>query len=196
MADLESPSMGRTAVAFQDGTKPYGPSETPGGSFAFTVISQYPWRTGSRTPVDKMFKSQTSLLIQWLRLYASSSESMGLIPVWGAKIPHATIWPKLKKTQKIPKQNKQKKMLKSYSHPSISWDSTSQGSTNYRMQSVYCLCDTSQAEVMDAKRSEGWLKTHWKRSLCKQIWTIQTHVAQGSTVLGIIYRLFIIPNTM
>ena len=82
MADLESPSMGRIAVAFQDGTKPYGPSETPGGrNFAFTVISQYPWRTGSRTPVDKMFKSQTSLLIQWLRLYASSSESMGLIPV-------------------------------------------------------------------------------------------------------------------
>ena len=109
MANLESPSMGRTAVAFQDGTKPYGPSETPGGSFAFTLISQYPWRTGSRTPVDKMFKSQTSLLIQWLRLYASSSESMGLIPVWGAKIPHATIWPKLKKTQKNPQTKHTKK---------------------------------------------------------------------------------------
>lgn len=143
MADLESPSMGRIAVAFQDGTKPYGPSETPGGSFAFTVISQYPWRTGCRTPVDEMFKSQTSLFIQWLRLYASSSESMGLIPVWGTKIPHATIWPKLKTTTtKIPKQNKQKKMLKPYNQLSISWGSTSQGSANYRMPSVYCLCDT------------------------------------------------------
>ena len=80
MADLESLSVGRIAVAFQDGAKPYEPSEAPGGSFAFTVISQYPRRTGSGTPVGKMFRSQTSLLIQWLRLDASSSESMGLIP--------------------------------------------------------------------------------------------------------------------
>lgn len=109
MADLESPSKGRIAVAFQDGTKPYGPSETPGGSFAFTVISQYPWRTGCRTPLDEMFKSQTSLFIQWLRLYASSSESMGLMPVWGTKIPHATIRPKLKTTKKKKSPNKTNK---------------------------------------------------------------------------------------
>ena len=38
----------------------------------------------------------TSLAVQWLRLYAPSAGSMGLIPGWGTKIPHAahTVWPK------------------------------------------------------------------------------------------------------
>ena len=31
----------------------------------------------------------TSLVIQWLRLYASTAGGMGLIPGWGTKIPHA-----------------------------------------------------------------------------------------------------------
>ena len=35
----------------------------------------------------------TSLVVQWLRLHASSARGMGLIPGWGTKIPHA-MWPK------------------------------------------------------------------------------------------------------
>ena len=31
----------------------------------------------------------TSLVIQWVRLYASTAGGMGLIPGWGTKIPHA-----------------------------------------------------------------------------------------------------------
>ena len=34
----------------------------------------------------------TSLVVQWLRLHASSAGGAGSIPGWGTKIPHA-VWP-------------------------------------------------------------------------------------------------------
>ena len=38
-----------------------------------------------------MWKSETSLEVQWLRVYASNAEGMGSIPGWAAKISHA-VW--------------------------------------------------------------------------------------------------------
>ena len=35
--------------------------------------------------------SENFLVVQWLRLHASNAGGMGLIPVWGTKIPHAGI---------------------------------------------------------------------------------------------------------
>ena len=35
--------------------------------------------------------SRTSLVVQWLRLQASTSGGMGSIPGWGTKIPHACL---------------------------------------------------------------------------------------------------------
>ena len=32
---------------------------------------------------------ETSLVVQWLRLCASTAGDVGLIPGWGTKIPHA-----------------------------------------------------------------------------------------------------------
>ena len=37
-----------------------------------------------------------SLMVQWLRLHASSAGDMSSMPGWGTKIPHAT-WPGQKK---------------------------------------------------------------------------------------------------
>ena len=53
----------------------------------------------------------TSLVVQWLRLHASTTGGMGLIPGWGTKIPHAMQCGKKKKVQqelKIVKKNKKK----------------------------------------------------------------------------------------
>ena len=35
--------------------------------------------------------SRTSLVVQWLRLQASTSGGMGSIPSWGTKIPYACL---------------------------------------------------------------------------------------------------------
>ena len=44
------------------------------------------------------FCAGTSLVVQWLKLHASTAVGMGLIPRWGTKVPHATVgW--LKKTE-------------------------------------------------------------------------------------------------
>ena len=49
----------------------------------------------------------TSLVIQWVRLYASTAGGMGLIPGWGTKIPHAVALPKGKNKQaKNPNKHK------------------------------------------------------------------------------------------
>lgn len=43
-----------------------------------------------------------SLAVQWLKLYTSNVWSMGLIPGWGNKSPHAIqAWPKTKLNKKI-----------------------------------------------------------------------------------------------
>ena len=39
---------------------------------------------------SKHSKIGTSLVVQWLRLYASNAGGAGSIPGWGTKIPHAT----------------------------------------------------------------------------------------------------------
>ena len=39
---------------------------------------------------DKTDMRGTSLAVQWLRLCISTAGSTGLIPDWGARIPHAT----------------------------------------------------------------------------------------------------------
>ena len=44
----------------------------------------------------------TSLVVQWLRLQASNTGGMGLIPGWGTKIPHALVWPKKNKNKASP----------------------------------------------------------------------------------------------
>ena len=43
----------------------------------------------------------TSLAFQWLRLCASNARSLGLIPGWGTKIPHAVQCSQKIKTKKI-----------------------------------------------------------------------------------------------
>ena len=50
----------------------------------------------------KLKKSQwgTSLVVQWSGLRASTAGDMGLIPGWGTKITHATMWPKKKRKKK------------------------------------------------------------------------------------------------
>ena len=40
--------------------------------------------------VRKNEDAGTSLVVQWLRLRASTAGGTGLIPGWGTKIPHAT----------------------------------------------------------------------------------------------------------
>ena len=42
----------------------------------------------------------TSLVVQWLRLHASSAGGVGSIPVWETKIPHAT-WHGQKKKKNV-----------------------------------------------------------------------------------------------
>ena len=37
-----------------------------------------------------MYEIGASLVVQWVRLHASTTEGTGLIPGWGTKIPHAT----------------------------------------------------------------------------------------------------------
>ena len=51
----------------------------------------------------------TSLVVQWLRLRASTVGGMGSIPVWGTKIPHAA----QRVAKKIEEKKKPHKMLKS-----------------------------------------------------------------------------------
>ena len=46
-----------------------------------------------------MQKCWTSLVVQWLRLCASTAGGLGLIPGQGTKIPHAT-WHNQKKKNK------------------------------------------------------------------------------------------------
>ena len=41
------------------------------------------------TNTKKIKNKKTSLVVQWLGLWASSAGGMGLIPGWGTKIPHA-----------------------------------------------------------------------------------------------------------
>ena len=53
-----------------------------------------------------------SLMVQWLRLHASSAGDMSSMPGWGTKIPHAT-WPGQKK--KIQLMNNMENYLY-YSH--------------------------------------------------------------------------------
>ena len=43
----------------------------------------------------------TSLAVQWLRLCASDTGGVGLIPGWGTKIPHATWSSQIKKNSQI-----------------------------------------------------------------------------------------------
>ena len=43
----------------------------------------------------------TSLVVQWLRFWASNVEDVGLIPSWGIKIPHAMWCNQKKKIIKI-----------------------------------------------------------------------------------------------
>ena len=50
----------------------------------------------------KISKSGVFLVVQWLRLHASTSRGMGLIPGWGTKIPYTV--DKKKKKKKIPNQ--------------------------------------------------------------------------------------------
>ena len=56
---------------------------------------------------------RTSLVVQWLRLYAPNAEGMGPIPGQGSKIPHA-IWHGQKKSPQ-----KTKKYMHSYVHCSV-----------------------------------------------------------------------------
>ena len=46
--------------------------------------------------------AETSLLVQWLRLYTSNAEAVGSIPGQETKIPHAAlVWPKKKKKKHL-----------------------------------------------------------------------------------------------
>ena len=47
----------------------------------------------------KTSEIQTSLVVWWLRLCASTAEGMDLIPGWGTKISH--VWQKKNKTAEI-----------------------------------------------------------------------------------------------
>ena len=37
----------------------------------------------------KNMYSENFLVVQWLRLHVSNAGGVGLIPVWGTKVPHA-----------------------------------------------------------------------------------------------------------
>ena len=53
--------------------------------------------------LEKNKMTGTSLEFQWLRLRASNAGGAGLMPGWGAKIPHPTccmVWPKKKKRER------------------------------------------------------------------------------------------------
>ena len=39
----------------------------------------------------KVFSAGGSLLVQWLSLHVSNAGNTGLIPGWGAKIPHSVV---------------------------------------------------------------------------------------------------------
>ena len=47
-------------------------------------LNQQQWRTKALR-----WNIETSLVVQWLRLCTSAAGSMGLIPCWRTKIPHA-----------------------------------------------------------------------------------------------------------
>ena len=49
----------------------------------------------------KLKKSETSLVVQWLRLCAFTEGGTGLIPGWGTKIQHAARCGPKKKKKKI-----------------------------------------------------------------------------------------------
>ena len=63
-----------------------------------------------RTQLQKIKTSGTSLVIQWLRLWASNEGDMGCIPGWGSKIPHAPWCGKTKKEIKKKKKEKIKNL--------------------------------------------------------------------------------------
>ena len=52
----------------------------------------------------KISKSGVFLVVQWLRLHASTSRAMGLIPGWGTKIPYTVAKKKKKKNSKSNQQ--------------------------------------------------------------------------------------------
>lgn len=45
-------------------------------------------RDGSEPPPQTKILRDTSLVVQWLRLHASTARSRGSIPSWGAQIPY------------------------------------------------------------------------------------------------------------
>ena len=53
----------------------------------------------------------TSLVVQWLRLYASTAGSTGSVPGWGTKIPHAARWGQKKKVKRNDEINFNNKTL-------------------------------------------------------------------------------------
>ena len=53
---------------------------------AFSRHCWFLFHSQNNTKVDSI---GTSLVVQWLRLCASSARDVGLIPGWGTKIPHA-----------------------------------------------------------------------------------------------------------
>ena len=53
----------------------------------------------------KISKSGVFLVVQWLRLHASTSRGMGLIPGWGTKIPYTVAKKKKKKKFQIKPTN-------------------------------------------------------------------------------------------
>ena len=61
-------------------------------------------REEMRRNITEINKLGTSLVVQWLRLRASTAGGTGLIPGWGTKIPHA-VWPKKKKSLYLVLQN-------------------------------------------------------------------------------------------
>ena len=54
---------------------------------------------------SKMKWIGTYLVVQWLRLHASTARDVGSIPGWGTKIPHA-MWC----SQKVKKKKKKEEM--------------------------------------------------------------------------------------
>ena len=57
--------------------------------------------THSLVTVHLYFEIRTSLVVQWLRLLASSARGVGSMPGWGIKVLHATCMAKSKNKKKI-----------------------------------------------------------------------------------------------
>ena len=72
--------------------------ETHAGSSCVRMTQCWWWKD----PVlFKMGPGQTSLVVQWLRLCASTAGGMGLIPGRGTKIPHAVLHSRKKKRARM-----------------------------------------------------------------------------------------------